>query len=427
MRRLLAAYREAYSGLPRDLWVLAAACFVNRCGTMVLPFLMLYLTTQRGFSAASAGIVLSLYGLGSGVGGLLGGTLSDRIGARYVQVGALSLAGGGFVVLGQLRAPMAIHAAAFALAVVNEAFRPANGTAVAAAAPPERLTQAFSLRRLALNLGMTCGPALGGVLAARDYGLLFLVDGGTCLLAAGVLAALDRTPAPRRMGAAAAAAASPWRDVPFLALLALAVGHASVLYQFFSTYPLALRELHGFREPQVGSVYAINTILIVLVEMVLVRRLAARAPLHVAAWGALLFCGGFALLPLGRGYLFVAATVVVWTCGEMLTMPFLETVAAARADERSRGRYIGAYNFAYSSAFAAAPALGAWVYQRSGPTTLFAGCGVVGIVLWVGLRALSPRLGRATVSTGSAVVPLPAGEATTEPAPPTAALAPPAS
>jgi MFS family permease len=325
------------------------------------------------------------------VGAFGGGMLTDKWGAKQVQVASLALAGGGFLLLGQLRAPLLLQVAAFALGAVNESFRPANGAAFAAAAPPERLTQALTLRRLALNLGMTCGPMLGGFLAARDYSWLFVVDGGTSLLAAAVLFTFDRTPGPLRASSTLPAARSPWSDAPFLLLMLFAAGHAAVLYQFFSTYPLALHELHGFPEPQIGSIYAINTLLIVALEMVLVRRLSAAPPLRVAAWGTLLFGGGFALLPLGRGYAFVAATVVVWTFGEMLTMPFLETVAAGRGDERSRGRYLGAYNFAYSVSFAAAPALGAWLYQRFGAVPLFAGIGVFAVTLWLGLRMLSPR------------------------------------
>src|SRR5258705_13216290 len=82
MRGVVNAYRDAYSGLPRATWVLAAVCFVNRCGTMVLPFLMLYLTSQRGFSAAASGVVLSLYGVGAGGGAVSGGVLTDWLGAR---------------------------------------------------------------------------------------------------------------------------------------------------------------------------------------------------------------------------------------------------------------------------------------------------------------------------------------------------------
>ncbi len=391
MRRLLAAYREAYRGLPRCNWVLAAVCFVNRAGTMVLPFLALYLTSRRGLSTTAAGVVLSLYGAGAGVGTFWGGRLSDRFGPKHVQVASLGLAGLGFVLLGQLEGTTAIRLVVFALAVANEAFRPANSAAFAAQAPRERWTQAFSLRRLALNLGMTCGPALGGVLAAHDYGLLFLVDGGTCILAAVLLALLDRSPAPAGARVKPPAAASPWRDGAFLALLGVAVTYSAVLYQFFSTYPLALRELHHLREPQIGSVYAINTVLIVVCEMLLVRRLAGRPPLRIAAWGMLFFCGGFALLPFGRGYLFVAATVVVWTLGEMLTMPFLETTVAERGDPQTRGAYLGTYSFAFSISFAGAPLLGAYLYQHFGPMPLFAGFGAVGALNWLALRALASR------------------------------------
>jgi predicted MFS family arabinose efflux permease len=130
----------------------------------------------------------------------------------------------------------------------------------------------------------------------------------------------------------------------------------------------------------------------VLFEMILVRRLAGGAPLRIAAWGALLFCGGIALLPFGRGYPFVAFTVVVWTLGEMLTMPFFETTVAARGDVHNRGSYLGAYNFAMASAYAGAPLLGGAVYERWGPAPLFAACGAIGVALCAGLRLLAPRL-----------------------------------
>src|SRR4029079_6341817 len=102
MRCVVEGCRDAYSGLPRATWVLAAVCFVNRCGTMVLPFLMLYLTSQRGFSAAAGGVVLSLYGVGAGVGAFSGGVLTDRLGAKRVQVASLGLGGGRVLLTGAL-------------------------------------------------------------------------------------------------------------------------------------------------------------------------------------------------------------------------------------------------------------------------------------------------------------------------------------
>lgn len=406
LRPLVAAYRQAYAGLPRGAWVLALVCFVHRSGTMVLPFLALYLTSERGMSPAGAGIVLSLYGAGSGLGAFWGGRLTDRFGARRVQVASLALAGGGFLLLGQLDSVAAIRVAAFLLAATGEAFRPANAAAFTYEVASTRWAQALALRRLALNLGMTCGPALGGLLAVRDYGLLFLVDGTTCLVAAALLALLDRSPAPAAAPAGGGSGPTPWRDGAFVALLACSTAFAAVLYQFFATYPLTLRDRHGFDETRVGSVYAINTLMIVALEMLLVQRLASRSPLRTAAWGSLLFCGGIALVAVGHGYAFVAATVVVWTVGEMLAMPFLETTVAARGDRHNRGSYLGAYNLAFSISFAAAPLLGTAVYQRHGPVPLWAGCAAIGAVLWLVLRLLAGRL-----AAGAPVAPRPAAAA----------------
>jgi hypothetical protein len=153
-----------------------------------------------------------------------------------------------------------------------------------------------------------------------------------------------------------------------------------------------LRDLHAFTEPMTGSVYAINTVLIVVCEMLLVRRLAAARPLAVAGWGGLLLCGGFGLLPFGHGYLFVALTVVIWTAGEMLTMPFLETVAAGRGQDATRGRYLGAYNLSFALAFGLAPLVGTWLYERLGAVPFWSGCGALGLVVWAGLRLVAPRL-----------------------------------
>ena len=412
-RSVAHAYRDAFSGLPRGPWILAGVCFVHRSGTMVLPFLALYLTSERGFSPREAGLVLTLYGVGSGLGSYFGGGLTDRFGAHRVQAASLLLAGVGLYVLGRLEDPVTIRWAVPLVAIALETFRPANATAFTLQSPPDRWTQAFAVRRLAINLGMTVGPAVGGLLAARDYHLLFVVDGITCWVAATVLliadrggrAAVPRAAAAGAAGADAAPARSPWRDGPHLALLGMTFLLNVVFLQVLSTYPLALHDLQRFTEPMIGSVYAINTTIIVLVEMVLVRRLALARPLGVARWGSLLLCGGFALLPWGDGYAYVAATVVVWTAGEMLTMPFFETVVAGRSEDRSRGRYLGSYNLAHALAFGAAPLMGTLVYERFGSLTLWTACGVTGALVWLGLKVVEPWLAATTSRPAPAAVP----------------------
>ncbi len=398
-RAIRDAYKGAFSGLNGTVWLLAFASLINRAGTMVLPFLALYLTEDRGFTTTAAGQALAVYGVGAVVGSYFGGWLCDRIAPRSIMIGSLVLTAVGFLLLGRMEARPAILAAMLFLSVVGEAFRPANFAAVAAAADPGRITQSFSLIRLAINIGMTLGPAVGGFLALRSYDWLFRIDALTCLLAAGLLAFAIR---PVRAGskegedgavAAAVPARSPWADPFFLALVVLFFVLATVLFQITSTYPLTLRDVYAFSEDRIGMVLAINTFLIVLFEMVIVHAVREWNQLRLAGAGCLLFCVGFGLLPFGSGlgaaFAYVAATVVVWSFGEMLSMPISSGLVAGRADERNRGRYMGLYLLAFSLAFVVAPLIGTWIYQHFGPRTLWFLCGLTGIPLWAGFYGLS--------------------------------------
>lgn len=97
-------YRNAYSGLSRSTWLLSLVMLINRSGTMVVPFMTLYLTSpQMGYSVGQAGIVFGLFGLGAFSGAFFGGKMTDRIGFYPVQM--ITLIGGGvlFIVLGQMK------------------------------------------------------------------------------------------------------------------------------------------------------------------------------------------------------------------------------------------------------------------------------------------------------------------------------------
>ncbi len=395
------AYRDAFSGLPRAVWLEAAAMLINRSGTMVLPFLGLYLTHQRGFTAIEAGRVLSLYGLGAVGGSFLGGFLSDRIGPVRVQQLSLLGAGIGFVVLGSLRDPLAIGAAVFALSITADAFRPATFAAVAQRSAVAVRTRSLALIRLAANFGMSIGPAVGGFLALHHYGLLFWADAITCWLAAVMLAlcfrgaeagigpALDEPPGGRR---------SPWRDGPFVLFLVLMALLATVFFQIMSTMPLYWREHLRLAEDRIGMLLALNTVIIVLVEMVLVRAVEQRDTLRLVGLGSFLVCLGFGLMPLASGPVFVAATIVVWTAGEMLSLPLSNAFASLRAGAEGTGRYMGAYMLAFSSAFVLAPLAGTTVYERWGGEALWFGCGAVGVVLVLGFAWLSMLVRRERVA-----------------------------
>ena len=406
VRAIKEAYRQAFSGLPRTVWLVALVSFINRTGTMVLPFMALYLTEERGFSVAAAGRAMGIYGLGSMAGAFAGGWLCDRLTPRRVMALSLLGQGAGFLVLGLLRTRPGILGMIFALSVVGEAFRPATAAALVRGSLPGEQGRAFALNRLAVNLGLTFGPAAGGFLATVSYFWLFVADGGTCVLAALFLLAAFRGEGslPAQPAGEPGPGRSPWRDPAFLALLSLLTLLGMVLFQIFSAYPLALHARYGFSEARIGLVLAINTLVISLFEMVLVHRLRDLDPLRVAGVGSLLFCAGFAMLPLGSSFAFVAATVLVWTVGEMLSLPFISGWIGSRASGENLGGYMGLFTLSFSAALVLGPPAGAWIYQRLGMNILWYGCGLVGVLLWAGFLALSSALRQ---RAGTAV---PAGE-----------------
>jgi predicted MFS family arabinose efflux permease len=389
--RIAGAYRRAFAGLPAPVWSLALVAFVNRSGTMVVPFLILYLTEARGYSATGAGRLLGLYGLGSLAGSYLGGWLSDHIPPRRVLLLSLSLGGIVFLILGPLRSGTAIAVALLALSTITDAFRPALATAVAECTAPGERSRAFALSRLAVNLGMSVGPVAGGFLALYGYSWLFVADGTTALLAAGVLAFAFRGEPPKAAPHEKTrdAVSSPWKDRPFLFLAFLMTLYALVFFQLLGAFPLTLRDRFGMAENWIGLSLSVNTILIVLFEMLLVHSLRRVNPYRVIACGSLLMCLGFALLPLGSGRAFVVFTVVIWTLGEMLSLSIVSGLVAERAGERSQGRYMGILSLSFSVAFVLAPLGGTWIYQRFSPEALWYGCGVLGVALWAGFMLLA--------------------------------------
>ncbi|MCK5377834.1 MAG: MFS transporter [Acidobacteria bacterium] len=393
LHTIIATYRGAFSGLPRLVWILAGGALVNRAGTMVLPFLTLYLTRDFGLSVERAGIVVAVFGLGAMVGAIVGGRLSDRFGAIRIQLASLGLAGGGFILLGQLRTFPAMVAGIFVVSVVSEAFRPAMMAAVALASPPDCRPRAFALVRLAVNLGMAVGPAVAGVLASIGYRWLFLVDGVTCWAALVVLflAISPEALRPEVAEAVDETVTSPWRDGPFVLLLGLVFLMAVAFLQVWITYPIYLREVYGLEERGVGFLMGFNALLIVVFEMVLLHLVEGYDHLKVAGIGAFLLCLGLGLLPLGAGIGFAIVVTCVWTFGEMLNLPMINAVVAARAGRRSAGRYMGAYTLSFATAFVVSPLIGSVIYQRLGPSALWYGIGCCGLLLFAGFQVLSRR------------------------------------
>jgi MFS family permease len=364
--------------LPRGVWVLFATTLVNRAGTMVLPFLVLYLTRDLGFTAGQAGGVLFVYGLGALVSAALSGRLSDVFGPMHVIRDSLFASGVILLLFPFARTHAAVIVMTLALSLAAEAFRPASLAVVADLVTPAQRKPAFALTRLAINLGMSIGPALGGFLATVSFRLLFLVN-GTCSIAAGSLLLLALRRAPVHRGHAETEPGGPvelptkraWSDPRLLFFLAAVFPVALVFFQHMSSMALFLvRDLH-LSEIDYGLFFTMNTLLIVALEVPINSATAHWPHRRTLALGAFLFGAGFGGLAFAWDFWSVAATVVIWTFGEMFLFPSLAAYVTDIAPKSRRGEYMGLTQMAISLGFAIGPLVGTTVLERFGGRALW--------------------------------------------------------
>jgi MFS family permease len=387
---------QGLGALPRKIWIHFAATLVNRMGTMAIPFLVLYLTKDAGFTAEHAGLILSLYGAGSLVVSPFLGRMADRVG--HVRMMKASLLSSGLVMLAYplARTPGAIVAVTLALAVTAEAFRPASLSVLTDLAPPDQRKAAFAVNRLAVNLGMSIGPAVGGYLAEISFPAIFRVDGATSLLAFSVLTmtgfkVAEHALAAGQDGTAAAPRSRPgYKDLQLLGFLAACVPLAAVFFQHEGALPLDVVRDLGLPASFFGWMFTINTALIVLFEV--------RLNLATSHWphrkslfiGGLFIAAGFGSMAFCRTGPAIAATVVVWTIGEMITLPSMSNFVAELAPADRRGEYMGLYSMSWGIAFAIGPWLGTFALERFGHVVLWAGAFAVAALASIAMGRMRP-------------------------------------
>jgi predicted MFS family arabinose efflux permease len=371
--KTLSLYKKAYGGLSRGTWWLSLVMVVNRSGTMVIPFMTMYLTQHYGVSIGKAGFVMSLFGLGAIVGALTGGKLIDSIGYYYVQLFALILGGIMFIILGQVHSYEGICICTFILAILNESFRPANTVAIAHYSKEENRTRSYSLNRLAINLGWAVGGAMGGIIASFNYNLLFWVDGITNLLAACLLYI---TLSPKRNSATEVKTRgktviknSAYKDRTYLSFIFLVFLFALCFFQLFTTIPVFFKVKFHPSVLFIGMIMALNGLIIAVFEMITIFSLEGKRPsLHFISSGVLLVSVAFLLLNLPEvsyGILAVMSMLIL-TIGEILAMPFMNAYWIGRTVQNNRGQYAALYSVAWASAQTIGPYAGSLVAEHSG-------------------------------------------------------------
>lgn len=354
MKTLINNYVNTFKGLSKEVWWLALITLINRAGTMVIPFLSLYLTKSLGFTVSNVAWIMSAFGLGSVVGSWLGGKLTDQIGYYKVMCYSLISTGILFIALQFLSTFVAFCIGIFLVMLVADTFRPAMFVALSAYSKPENKTRSVTLIRLAINLGFSAGPAVGGlIITSLGYGGLFWVDGITCIAATLVLINVLNPKTTKTLDEVKVKnPKSAYADKAFLMFLVAMLFFGIVFLQYFSTMPIYYKDVHFLTELEIGFLLGMNGFLIFVFEMPLIKWLENTRfnKTSLMLIGAILTGLSFLILNLSGWVGVLVIGMLLMTFGEMIAFPFSNAFAMDRAKKGNQGEYMALYSIAFSIA-----------------------------------------------------------------------------
>jgi MFS family permease len=380
--------RENLRALPAAAWILFGGTFINRFGSFVMPFLVLYLT-RRGYSIAQAGIGVGAYGAGHVFASMLGGHLADRIGRRHTIVLSMFASAIAMLALSQARSYPAILILTCFAGTAAEMYRPASQALLVDLVGKDQSVFAFGMYRFAINLAFAAGPATAGFLADRSFLYLFVGDAITSVLYG--LIALTFLPhglrsdmKNERLGEAMRLAV---KNKPFLFLLLATFMITVVDFQLGSTFALHVQAA-GFPSRVYGMLTSENGLLIICFELLITTYVMRFRAQPVIALGFLFTGIGFALTGFAHTIPTLAGTVVIWTIGEMLSSPMVVAYVAQIAPEQYRGRYMGLLTVTWSFGMVVGPPVGTLLFAHN-ELLLWLACGFLGLTAAVIVVTLS--------------------------------------
>ena len=398
MKKIIKIYVDSYSGLSKESWMLAIVMLLNRTGSMVLPFLGIYLTDKLNFTLEQSGIVLSCFGIGSLLGSFFGGYLTDKLGNFKVQAISLLLSAPLFAVLPHFQTVESASIMMLILSCVSMLFMPANSVAITKYAKKENITRAFSLNRMAVNLGFSFGPALGGFLSNYSYDLLFYCNAAAALIAGIVFIKffygrkerneVEEDPIETNTeNNVEQKERNAYTDVPFLIFTLFASTFCIAFFQILNTLPLFYKEVVKLSQNEIGFLLGFSGFCVFMFEMLLVHWAEKKFTItEILFYGSIITAVSYSVFGFTHYLLFMYMAIFCMSIGEMLVLPFLSTVTAMRAGKKNKGAYMGLNGLSGALAFIVSPFLGTIVATKFNFETLWFATAIILLLTAIGFK-----------------------------------------
>jgi len=393
-------YIDAFRGIQREVWYIALIQLINRSGMMVVPFMTLYLTQDLSWTKTQAGIATACFGFGNLVGSFLGGWLANKIPPLRIMFFSLFAGGLCFVAMAWVQNFYLLCLWILVTISVADLMRPASMVAISEYSTKTTFTRGISLLRLAINLGIAVGPAVGGILIAKiGYNTIFIVDGITCILASFFLYSIFNfdlgsiTIKPNEKEVVKGDG-SPYKDYPFLFFLLFNLIMLIMFFQILYSVPVFFREVFALTEDKIGRFFMMNGLLIFALEMPIIYALEKRNLIYrPLVWGIILIGLSFLffLFPFSNVWITIILFNAVISIGEIINFPYISTVAVHRGEGKNKGSYMGAVSASFSISFIFAPIAFLPFVDELGYDFMWVICALSCLLMAFGLKILRPH------------------------------------
>ncbi len=388
---------KIYHEYPRTFWTVIVITFIDRIGgSLLFPFFALYITSKFNVGMADVGVLFAAFSVSSFAGSAIGGALTDRFGRKGIIMFGLIASSFSTVAMGFVTSFQFFIVLAFFIGILTDVAGPAHQAMIADILPEEKRADGYGILRVAFNLSVVIGPAIGGFLAARSYLLLFLSDAVISLLTVVLIAIflpetkpLAHPDAPKEsMTNTFAGYGQVFRNAAFMLFLGAVLLQVFTYMNMNTVLGVYLRDVHGTPESSYGILLSINAAMVVLMQFPITRRITKFPPMLMMALGTFLYVIGFSMYGYVNTYAMFIVAMVIITIGEMIVSPVSQALVASFAPEDMRGRYMAVSGFSWAIPFAVGPYLAGLIIDGPKPNLLWYAAGFVGLLSTFAFLAL---------------------------------------
>jgi MFS family permease len=412
---MLNSFKKTYHEYPTKFWVLVAAMFVDKIGgTLIFPFFALYITQKFDVGMTQAGILIGVFSFSGMIGNVLGGALTDRFGRRVMVLFGLVFSALSSVTMGLVNELYVFYILAVIVGLLSDIAGPAWQAMIADILPEEQRADGFGVMRVVGNMAWIVGPTIGGLMAARSYLLLFVMDAVTSLITAAII--YRRIPEtmpesvkekePESMLETLIGYRKVFADKLYISYILVSMLMLVVYIQLYNTLSVYLRDVHGVSPQGYGFLLTMSAVTVILFQFWVTRRVKKYPPMLMMALGSAFYMVGYSMFGFVAAYMLFIAAVVLITVGEMIVMPVGQALAANFAPEDMRGRYLALFSLAWSLPATFGPTAAGLVLDNYNPDWVWYAAGILCTLAVVGFLALHLAT-RARLTTTAAKEPTP--------------------